>query len=130
MNRDPYSLLVRELFASPRHVAPDGGEPVDGASVYREGQGVRLRLNGIAGDGVLAALTFRAQGCPHFLAACECLCRELAGKPVETLTEWQPAQIMQTLGLPVEKTGRILVLEDAARELGSCLIAPPPSKPN
>ncbi len=129
MSADPYSPLVRELFASPHHVASESGAPAEGASVYRAGQGVRLRLNARETDGGLDELTFRAQGCPHFLAACEWLCRELAGKPVEALNEWQPAQIMQTLHLPVEKTGRILILEDVARELGSCLIAPPPLNP-
>lgn len=128
MDADPYSPLTRELFTAPVHVAPEAGEPAEGATVYLEAQGVRLRLNATSRNGILEALSFRALGCPHFLAACEWLCRQLEGKPVAALTEWQPTEIMQTLGLPVEKTGRILVIEDAARELGSCLSAPAPSK--
>jgi len=128
MNRaDPYSPLTRKLFADPRHAAENAGEPVTGASVYLEGQGVRVRLNGQVENGVLSGLQFRACGCPHFIAACEWLCRSLAGKPPGVLGACQPTEIMQTLGLPVEKTGRILVLEDAARELGSCLIGAAPS---
>ena len=121
MTADPYSARTRELFGDLRHVAAKPGEPGDGESVYVEGQGVRLRLNARADDGHIATLRFRAYGCPHFVAACEWLCRNLEGRPVSALGEWRPSEIMQTLGLPVEKTGRILVLEDAVRELGTCL---------
>lgn len=127
MAGDPYSPLTRELFADPAHAAAEPGEPAEGASVYFDGQGVRVRLSGRVEDGAVKGLRFRAYGCPHFIAACEWLCRDLDGKPVDALGAWQPAQIMQTLGLPVEKTGRILVLEDAARELGSCLSDSAPS---
>ena len=127
MSGDPYSDLTRELFAAPVHAAPQAGEPADGASVYVDGQGVRLRLNAVAKDGVLLGITFRALGCPHFIAACEWMCRATEGQPIETLCGWQPAEIMRTLALPVEKTGRILVLEDAARELAACLSASSPS---
>ncbi len=127
MAGDPYNPLTRELFADPAHAASEAGEPAEGASVYLDRQGVRLRLNGRAENGRILALSFRAYGCPHVVAACEWLCRSLEGKPVSALEAWEPTQIMQTLGLPVEKTGRILVLEDAARELGSCLTAAVPS---
>lgn len=123
MSADRYSPLTRKLFADLQHIASEAGEPSAGASVYLDGQGVRLRLSGRVENGALTGLGFRAYGCPHFIAACEWLCRSLDGKAPASLAAWQPAEIMQTLGLPVEKTGRILVLEDAARELGSCLSA-------
>ena len=118
---DPYSTLTRKLFAVPEHVAASGGEPETGSSVYTESQGVRIRLSAIADGGVIAQLRFRARGCPHLIAACEWLCRSFEGKPVEALSEFRPAAIMQALAVPVAKTGRILVLEDAARALGERL---------
>ena len=57
MGANPYSDLTRELFGAPAHVAAEAGEPADGASVYLEAQGVRLRLNAIAADGTLTALS-------------------------------------------------------------------------
>ena len=117
MSDDPYSGMVRALFAALDHAAACPGEPSGAVSVYCDGQGVRLRLNAVAADGVLETLSFRARGCPHVLAACEWLCRRLEGGPVAALEEWQPADIMQALSVPVAKTGRILVLEDAVRLL-------------
>lgn len=117
MSDDPYGGMVRTLFAALDHAAAEPGEPSGSASVYCEGQGIRLRLNAIAADGVLETLSFRVRGCPHVLAACEWLCRRLEGRPVGALDELQPADIMQALSVPVAKTGRILVLEDAVRLL-------------
>ena len=118
---DPYSTLTRKLFAAPEHVATTGREPETGSSVYTESQGVRIRLSAVAADGLIAELRFRARGCPHLIAACEWLCRSFEGKPVDALSEFRPAAIMQALAVPVAKTGRILVLEDAARALGERL---------
>ena len=120
MQSDPYSPLVRKLFAEPEHVAPGAGVPATGESVSMDGQGVRLRLNAIVNDGQIDALTFRAYGCPHFIAACECLCRRYEGKTLAELAEFKPAEIMQTLAIPGVKTGRILVLEDAVGALAAC----------
>ncbi len=120
MQSDPYSPLVRRLFAGPEHVAPAGGEPPAGETVSLAGQGVRLRLNAVVNDERVDGLTFRAYGCPHFIAACECLCRQYQGKTLAELAAFKPAEIMQTLAIPVAKTGRILVLEDAVGALVAC----------
>ena len=117
MSDDPYGGMVRTLFGALDHAAACPGEPSGAASVYCDGQGVRLRLNAVVADGVLETLSFRARGCPHVLAACEWLCRRLEGRPVAALEEIRPADIMQTLSVPVAKAGRILVLEDAVRLL-------------
>ena len=120
MPGDPYSPLVRKLFTAPEHVARDAGKPAEGASVYVEGQGIAVRLNAVPGTNHGLALTFRARGCPHFLAACEWLCRRYSDKGVSDLGVFKPAEIMQTLGIPAAKSARILVLEDAVTELKAC----------
>jgi hypothetical protein len=120
MAGDPYSPLVRKLFAAPAHAAPTAGKPPHGASVFLEGQGVAVRLNAHSAAKEGLVLTFRARGCPHFLAACEWLCRRYSGKSLTELGVFKPAEIMQTLGIPAAKSGRILMLEDAARALDTC----------
>jgi NifU-like protein involved in Fe-S cluster formation len=120
MPGDPYSPLVRKLFTAPGHVAKAAGKPPEGASVYVEGQGVAVRLNAVPGAGQVLALTFRARGCPHFLAACEWLCRRYSGKGIAELDVFKPAEIMQTLGIPAAKSARILTLEDAVTGLKAC----------
>jgi NifU-like protein involved in Fe-S cluster formation len=120
MGADPYSPLVRKLFAAPAHVAASAGQPGAGHTAFVEGQGVSVRLNAsVTGDAVVE-LSFRARGCPHFLAACEWLCQRYSGKAASELDVFKPEEIMQTLAIPAAKSARILVLEDAVRLLRAC----------
>ena len=114
MSADPYSAKVRELFAAPAHA----GDIADGEAVYVANRDVRLRLCAQADGGRIAALRFRAWGCPHVIAAAEAVCSALEGQPVTDLENYAVADVMQKLPVPVEKTGRILVIEDAVRSLG------------
>ena len=115
MTNDPYSQRVRELFARPDH-AGDLEKPA--ARVQIEDQGVRITLAAQSDGDIVGCLRFRAWGCPHVLAAAEAFCREFEGRPVQALEAFSAAEIMQTLPVPREKLGRILVLEDAVRSLG------------
>ena len=82
-----------------------------------EDQGVRVELTARVEDGTLGELRFRAWGCPHLLAAAEAFCDDFEGHKLSELDAFQAVEIMQTLPVPTEKTGRILVLEDAVRLL-------------
>jgi len=111
---DPYSTAVRELFLNTAH----GGDLPDADAVDLEGPGIRLRLAARHADGHIEALRFRAYACPHVIAACEAFCRGWEGRPVADLGRFTATDIIDDLSVPVEKTGRILVLEDAVRALG------------
>ena len=113
MIADPYSERVRELFANPVHA----GQMQDAVPVSVDDQGVRIELSARCRGDRLEALRFRAWGCPHFLAAAEAFCRDYEGGECARLAGFGAAEIMQTLPVPTEKTGRILVLEDAVRLL-------------
>lgn len=117
MSHDPYSPMVRECFASRHH----SGDLSDAVAVEIDEQGIRLRLAATHEDGQLVALRFRAWGCPHVIAACERFCADYEGRPVAALSGFQAEDIMRKLSVPVEKSGRILVLEDAVRSLGQSL---------
>ncbi len=117
MTQDPYSDRVRELFARPAHA----GCIDDGTSVRVDEQGVRLCLCALADGGVVGVLRFKAWGCPHLIAAAEAFCGEFEGRPATELFEFEASGLMESLSVPVEKTGRILVLEDAVRALGKSL---------
>ena len=114
MSADPYSQRVRELFANPAHV----GDLQGGDLGEVDEQGIRLRLSALHDEGRIRQLRFRAYGCPHVIAACELFCSSFEGRPAAELEGFRAADIMTKLSVPVEKTGRILVLEDAARSLG------------
>ena len=114
MSADPYSPAVRALFAAPAHVGDvDGGE-----SAFVDDQGVRLRLSARLAGTDIAEMRFRAWGCPHLIAAAEWLCNYYEGRPLSALEDFPSAPIMENLAIPMEKTGRILVLEDTVRSLG------------
>ena len=120
--RDPYSERVRELFARPEH-AGDLENPA--ARVHIDDQGVRIALAAQCDGETLSQLRFRAWGCPHLLAAAEAFCRTFEGRPTEALQAFSAAEIMQTLPVPREKFGRILLLEDAVRSLGQSVRVSP-----
>ena len=114
MSSDPYSASVRKLFANSAHAgALEGGHE---AAI--DDQGVRLSLTARVAGGLVEAMAFQAYGCPHVIAAAEAACAELEGREAVELLEFSTSDLMQSLSVPVEKTGRILVLEDAIRSLG------------
>lgn len=115
MTADPYNDQVRQLFADPAHA----GALNNGYQVDVDDQGLRIRLFGDVKNGHFEALRFKARACPHVIAAAEAFCADFEGRPVESLLEFSASDLMQSLAVPVEKTGRILVLEDAVRSLGS-----------
>lgn len=122
---DPYSKQVRALFRAPAHAGRvDGGLET---RVYD--QGVRILLTLLATGGRVQAARFQAWGCPHLIAACEAFCQAVEGRAVADLCDYSAAALMQSLAIPVEKTGRILVLEDAVRSLGAAATAPNDSQP-
>ncbi|MBT8089297.1 MAG: iron-sulfur cluster assembly scaffold protein [Gammaproteobacteria bacterium] len=114
MSDESYSRLVREHFANTEHA----GDLAGAVAINADEQGIRLKLSATVKKGHIQALRFRAWGCPHVIAACEWFCSRYEGQPGESLSGFQASDIMCNLSVPVEKTGRILVLEDAVRSLG------------
>jgi NifU-like protein involved in Fe-S cluster formation len=115
---DPYNSVVRQYFVSPLH-AGDLQLPYSLATSVElgDGEGSRLQLSaGVSGDR-LEELRFRALGCPHLIAAAEHFCRHYTGQAVSALSAFDKEQTLADLAVPVAKSGRILFLEDAVREL-------------
>jgi NifU-like protein involved in Fe-S cluster formation len=117
LNADPYNSTVRAYFAEAEHC----GDVSDGAVGYFEDQGMRVRLSAEVADGMITRLAFRAWGCPHVIAAAEAVCRQFEGRSAAELEQFASGQIMRDLAVPVEKTGRILALEDTVRSLGQAI---------
>lgn len=68
----------------------------------------------IDGDTVKDARV-QAFGCPHTLEVAGWLCRELEGRARRALPPGNPADWAASRSVPVEKLGRLLVIEDALR---------------
>ncbi|HET6628772.1 MAG TPA: iron-sulfur cluster assembly scaffold protein [Woeseiaceae bacterium] len=119
-----YSDEVRRLFADPAHAGdlPPGGSRTASVEVSESAAGCRVRLSASGNAGRLSAVRFRAFGCPHLLAAAEAFCAEVEGQPVTALLARRVPALMERLAVPVEKTGRLLLLEDAAKALARELL--------
>ena len=117
MTGDPYGAEVRRLFAAAGHARIPPGAVV----VRRDSDDVSIELAARAKAGRLEELGFRAFGCPHVIAAAEAVCARFEGKPVAALADFAVVELMQRLAVPAEKTGRLLVLEDAVRMLKEAL---------
>ena len=114
-----YSELVRRYFANPVHAGqlPDeynGG--VRGEAAESEA-GARVVLSAVVDEDTIRVLRYQVFGCPHLIAAAEAFCDEAEGKALIALTELDVPSLMNSLDIPVEKTGRVFILEDAAKAL-------------
>ena len=65
----------------------------------------------------VTALRFRAFACPQLLAAAESFCEDFEGRPIADLRQYAASQVIASLGIPLVKSGRILLLEDAVTAL-------------
>ncbi len=113
-----YSSVVEDHFMRPRHAGTLTGHheiTLNGTAGRRE-HGTEVVFHIGIDDGRIGEITFQAFGCPHTIAACSVLTERLTGLPVVALDDVQPAELAASLDLPVEKTGRMLIIEDALRK--------------
>ncbi|MEO0424418.1 MAG: iron-sulfur cluster assembly scaffold protein [Pseudomonadota bacterium] len=112
MAQDAYSPRVRELF---RHTPGAGSLDGEGVRCGRAGgaeHGAEVVLWVRVLEGAIQEARFQVLGCPHTVAAAALLVEGLAGQPAAA-ARVDTTAISERLLLPVEKLGRVLLLEDA-----------------
>lgn len=110
-----YSALTRRYFEN----APGAGH-LEGARCHRgtagraeEGTWVQFDL-GLDPEGRrIENARFLAFGCPHVIAAAAWVAEQSAGRPLETRLPEPVEALRARFEVPVEKLGRLLVVEDA-----------------
>jgi NifU-like protein involved in Fe-S cluster formation len=129
MSTEPYNDAVRRRFENPLHAGDaDARYPaVVTAEVSESDAGFQVRLAAEMDDNEIRRLRFRVFGCPHLIAAAEELCSRFEGRLPQALQDVPVTQLMELLEVPVEKTGRMLLLEDAAHSLARAILAGEPS---
>lgn len=118
-----YGAEVLTLFREAGHA----GRLEHGASGRARGRadGVEVVFSATAADGRITAVRFGALGCPWVIAACEWACRQAEGTSAAGLAALDAAAIARALDAPAEKTGSLLVVEDALAELARALCNDP-----
>ena len=118
--------MARQLFRE----LPGAGTLEDAPGVVRGEAGgadqeVWVRFHLRIEAGIVRDARFQALGCPHTLAVMAWLAGQLPGRTLAGLSLGEPAEWAKALGVPVEKLGRLLVVEDA---LHASLMLSPPSR--
>ena len=119
MIEDPYNAETRRLFSNPVHAGDIGADHdvTAVADAAESAAGARIRLAvGVTG-GIIREFRYRVFGCPHLIAAAEWASEQLEGREPSELAGFSREACMQKLRVPVGKTGRIILLEDALGEL-------------
>ena len=114
-----YSARVRSLFSA----LEGAGDLPAAAGAEVSGEAIALdrlawvRFAARIDGGQIAECRFRAFGCPHTLAAASFAAAQLRGTPVDARLALDAGRLARELDAPAEKMGRLLVVEDALRDL-------------
>jgi cysteine desulfurase len=120
------SLLARRLngetrryFQAPARPARFAGQaPPEGfrqGSAGRREDGARVGFELKIDEGIVKSARFTAYGCPHTVAVAAWLCDVLEGRRLEAGIPGSPTDWAARFEVPVEKLGRLLIVEDALR---------------
>jgi hypothetical protein len=116
------SAEVLQLFQA----TPGAGAPPAGEAGWRHGRAGSLAAEALvevwlrpAADGSVQALRYRVWGCPHTIAALAWLAQHWPGGRTDRPPGGGPQGWQAALGIPVEKLGRLLIIEDALRAAGA-----------
>jgi cysteine desulfurase len=82
----------------------------------RRADGVEILYEVEIVDGTVKSAHFSAYGCPHTVAVAAWLCEVVEGRRIAEGVPGTPADWAGRFEVPVEKLGRLLIVEDALRE--------------
>ncbi|HVC01959.1 MAG TPA: iron-sulfur cluster assembly scaffold protein [Steroidobacteraceae bacterium] len=112
-------MTLRYFESAPAAGTLDGPQVATGTAGERQ-QGAwvqfQIRLETPADGGTrIAAAQFLAFGCPHTIATAAWVAEQAPGGPVSAELPLPVEALRRLFGVPVEKLGRLLVVEDAWR---------------
>jgi cysteine desulfurase len=109
---------LRDLSPASEEVEVTGSSPALGTSTLTGEAGgpdqetwVRFHLT--VEDGIVKAARFKAYGCPHTLKVVDWLSQRLTGRARDSGVPGSPTSWAEAQSVPVEKLGRLLLVEDA-----------------
>jgi cysteine desulfurase len=94
---------------------PEAGRAVISGEAGGPGQDTWVRFQLLVADDIVKEARFQAFACPHTMETAAWLCGELRGRPRRALIPGTASAWAAARGIPVEKLGRLLLVEDALR---------------
>lgn len=108
-----YNELTRRYFESPPNVGELSGPGVfRGAAGQRE-EGTWVQFDLRTESGTVRAARFLAFACPHTIAVSAWLAEQSVGRAVTPMLPQSVRELRDRFEVPVEKMGRLLIIEDA-----------------
>jgi NifU-like protein involved in Fe-S cluster formation len=112
-----YSDLTWRRFASAAFAGVLAGPTVRRGAAGSRRQGTWVQFDVQVGSGnqdaTVAAVRFLAFGCPHVIAASDWVAEAALGRHAQPLLPEPVQALRERFDVPVEKLGRLLVIEDA-----------------
>jgi NifU-like protein involved in Fe-S cluster formation len=111
-----YGSEVKRRFLSPTRAKGLKAGAVGVVSGESEDRtlNVWIRFQVQAIDGVICAVGFNVYGCPYTVAAVDWVAEWLEGRPTDALLALEVLKRREELGAPVDRLGKLLLIEDAA----------------
>jgi NifU-like protein involved in Fe-S cluster formation len=110
-----YSELTWQYFATAAGAGVLEGPGVGRGAAGSRAQGTWVQFDVQPVSGVIRAARFLAFGCPHTIAVAAWVVEHATGQPVRATLPESVAQLSARFSVPVEKRGRLLIIEDAWR---------------
>jgi NifU-like protein involved in Fe-S cluster formation len=117
MNYNPITLRYFEAAAAAGVLTGRG--MLRGAAGDRA-RGTWVQFDLQAADGLIQAARFLAFGCPHTIAVAAWVAEHAAGCELRAALPETVSQLSERFAVPVEKRGRLLIIEDAWRAAVRC----------
>jgi NifU-like protein involved in Fe-S cluster formation len=108
-----YNELTRGYFESDDNVGELTGCGVFRGAAGSHAQGTWVQFDLRIKAGAVAEAKFLAFACPHTIAVAAWLAEHAVGRPVKPLLPESVQTLRDRFALPVEKLGRLLIIEDA-----------------
>jgi nitrogen fixation NifU-like protein len=108
-----YSELTLRYFESaPGAGVLSGADALRGAAGSR-GRGTWVQFDLQLSSGTIQAARFQAFGCPHTIAVAAWVVEQAVGRDLRSALPETMEELSKRFAVPVEKRGRLLIIEDA-----------------
>jgi NifU-like protein involved in Fe-S cluster formation len=108
-----YSELTRRYFETAANAGELAGPGVFRGAAGDHGQGTWVQFDLRIDAGAVSAAKFLAFACPHTIAVAAWLTEQAVGRPLKPKLPESVQALRERFAVPVEKMGRLLIIEDA-----------------